>query len=503
MRAWRAGQQFRGPGRGSTPLLGARDGPDGSLQALPARRTATARRLAASRGRRRVRYNVVPMLEALSDKLSGVFQKLGSHGTITEKDLDDAMREVRIALLEADVNFKVVRQFIATVRERALGAEVLKSLTGPQQVIAIVNEELVNILGGSQATLQLASKPPTVIMLVGLKGSGKTTTAAKLAMHLRKQGAKPMLVAADPYRVAAGEQLKSLGRQLSMPVVEGSDGQSLTQLCAASLAEAKRQAATVVIVDTAGRSTIDGEMMSEITAMRTALEPDEIILVLDAMTGQEAVNVAQEFHHQLTVTGIIVSKMDGDARGGAVLSIRAVTGLPVKFIGVGEKSDALEPFYPDRFASRILGMGDMLGLIERAKEAISEQDVEAIEKKMKSRQLDLEDFLLQFQRIKRMGPLSQLVEMIPGMGQVKRQMKVDDLDDGFWKRAEAVVYSMTPEERKHPEIINGSRRKRIALGSGTTPQEVNRLLNQWKEAKKIMQTFANNRSGFLNIFGGR
>ncbi len=443
------------------------------------------------------------MLEALSDKLSGVFQKLGSHGTITEKDLDEAMREVRIALLEADVNFKVVRQFIATVRERALGAEVLKSLTGPQQVIAIVNEELVNILGGAQATLQLASKPPTVIMLVGLKGSGKTTTAAKLGLHLRKQGAKPMLVAADPYRMAAGEQLKSLGRQLSMPVFEGSDGQSLPQVCEASLAEAKRQAATVVIVDTAGRSTIDGEMMSEITAMRGALAPDEIILVLDAMTGQEGVNVAQEFHNQLGVTGIVVTKMDGDARGGAVLSIRAVTGLPVKFIGVGEKSDALEPFYPDRFASRILGMGDMLGLIERAKEAISEQDVQAIEKKMKNRQLDLEDFLLQFQRIKRMGPLSQLVEMIPGMGQVKRQMKVDDLDDGFWNRAEAVVYSMTPEERKHPEVINGSRRKRIAAGSGTTPQEVNRLLNQWKEAKKIMQTFATNRSGFLNIFGGR
>jgi signal recognition particle subunit SRP54 len=443
------------------------------------------------------------MLEALSDRLGGVFQKLGSHGTITEKDLDEAMREVRIALLEADVNFKVVRQFIASVRERALGAEVLRSLTGPQQVISIVNEELVNILGGSQSTLQLASKPPTVIMLIGLKGSGKTTTAAKLALHLRKQGARPMLVAADPYRMAAGEQLKSLGKQLGMPVFEGGDGQSLPKICEASLAEAKRQAATVVLVDTAGRSTVDGEMMTEIGEMRSALDPNEIILVLDAMTGQEAVNVAQEFHDQLNVTGIVVTKMDGDARGGAVLSIRAVTGIPVKFMGTGEKSDALEPFYPDRFASRILGMGDMLGLIERAKEAISEDDVQAIEKKMKNKQLDLEDFLVQFQRIKKMGPLTQLVDMIPGLGQVKRQMKVSDLDDGFWKRAEAVVYSMTPEERKHPEIINGSRRKRIAAGSGTTPQEVNRLLNQWKEAKKIMQTFAGNRSGFLNMFGGR
>jgi len=443
------------------------------------------------------------MLEALSDKLSGVFQKLGSHGTINEKDLDEAMREVRIALLEADVNFKVVRQFIASVRERALGAEVLKSLTGPQQVIGIVNEELVNILGGSPSTLQLASKPPTVIMLVGLKGSGKTTTAAKLGLHLRKSGAKPMLVAADPYRMAAGEQLKSLGKQLGMPVFAGEDGQKLPDLCTASLKEAQRQGATVVIVDTAGRSTIDGEMMTEITQMRDALNPHEVILVLDAMTGQEAVNVAQEFHNQLNVTGIVASKMDGDARGGAVLSIRAVTGLPVKFIGTGEKADALEPFFPDRFASRILGMGDLVSLIEKAKDSISDQDVKAIEKKMKSKSLDLEDFMQQFQRLKKMGPMNQLVDMLPGMGQIKRQMKVDSFDEGFWNKAEAVVYSMTPQERKHPEIINGSRRRRIATGSGTTPQEVNQLLNQWKEAKKIMQGFANNRSGFLNLFGGR
>jgi signal recognition particle subunit SRP54 len=443
------------------------------------------------------------MLEALSDKLSGVFQKLGSHGTISEKDLDEAMREVRIALLEADVNFKVVRQFIASVRERALGAEVLKSLTGPQQVVGIVNEELVNILGGSPSTLQLASKPPTVIMLVGLKGSGKTTTAAKLALHLRKSGAKPILIAADPYRVAAGEQLKQLGKQLGMPVFTGEEGQKLPDLCSASLKEAQRQGATVVIVDTAGRSTIDGELMSEISQMHAALKPNEVILVLDAMTGQEAVNVAQEFHNQLNVTGIIASKMDGDARGGAVLSIRAVTGLPVKFIGTGEKADALEPFFPDRFASRILGMGDLVSLIEKAKDAISDQDVKAIEKKMKSKSLDLEDFMTQFQRIKKMGPLNQLVDMLPGMGQIKRQMKVDSFDEGFWDKAEAVVYSMTPRERRHPEIINGSRRRRIATGSGTTPQEVNQLLNQWKEAKKIMQGFASNRSGFMNLFGGR
>jgi signal recognition particle subunit SRP54 len=303
--------------------------------------------------------------------------------------------------------------------------------------------------------------------------------------------------------MAAGEQLRALARQLNLPVFAGDEGQALPELCAASLKDAQRQNATVVIVDTAGRSTIDGEMMSEVSAMSAALKPNETILVLDAMTGQEAVNVAQEFHDQLGVTGIIVSKMDGDARGGAVLSIRAVSGLPVKFMGTGEKADALEPFFPDRFASRILGMGDMLSLIDRAKEAISDDDVQAIEKKMKSKGLDLEDFMTQFQRIKKMGPLNQLVDMLPGMGQIKRQMKVDSFDDSFWDRAEAVVYSMTPQERKRPEIINGSRRKRIAAGSGTTPQEVNQLLNQWKEAKKIMQGFANNRSGLLNIFGGR
>ena len=443
------------------------------------------------------------MLDSLSDKLTGVFSRLGSRGTITEKDLDEAMREVRIALLEADVNFKVVRQFIAAVRERALGQEVVKSVTGPQMVVGIVNEELIKILGGDPSTLKLASKPPTVIMLVGLKGSGKTTTAAKLGLHMRKQGQKALLVAADPYRMAATDQLKSLGKQLQMPVVTPEEGQSVADLCSASLKEASRQGASVVIVDTAGRSTIDTELMQEVTDARKALDPTEVILVLDAMTGQEAVNVAQEFHEQLGVTGIIVSKMDGDARGGAVLSIRAVSGLPVKFIGTGEKSDALEAFIPERFAGRILGMGDVVGLIEKAKDEISQEDVDALEKKMKNKQLDLNDFITQFQRIKKMGPMNQLLDMLPGMGQIKKQMKVESFDDSFWNKAEAVVYSMTPEERAHPEIINGSRRKRIARGSGTTPQEVNQLLNQWKEAKKIMQQFANNRSVFSTLFGGR
>ena len=437
------------------------------------------------------------MLEALSERLQGVFRKLGSKGTVREADLDEALREVRIALLEADVNFKVVREFIAGVRERALGADVLQSLTGPQQVIKIVNEKLVDILGENQAGLQFATKPPTAIMLVGLKGSGKTTTAAKLALQLRKQGQKPLLVAADPYRVAGGEQLQALGRQLNVPVAGGDGELKPDKLAKHALAEAQRLGATALIIDTPGHAGIDTEVMSELGELRKSFSPSETLLVVDAMTGQEAVNIAQEVDEALGITGFIMTKMDGDARGGAALSIRAVTGLPIKFIGVGEKVDALEPFIPDRFASRILGMGDMLGLIERAKEAISEQDVQAIEKKMKSKSLDLEDFIIQIQQVKRMGPISQLVDMIPGLASVKSQLKLGEVDDTFWTKAEAVVYSMTPEERRHPEIINGSRRRRIASGSGATPQEVNRLLNQWKEAKKLAQAVAAGRGPSL------
>ncbi len=341
-------------------------------------------------------------------------------------------------------------------------------------------------------------------MLVGLKGSGKTTTAAKLALHLRKQGAQPLLVAADPYRMAAGEQLQALGKQLGMPVFAGDRGpgapRSLQGVARRGEAPGARRC---VIVDTAGRSTIDGEMMTEVSAMSASLKPNETILVLDAMTGQEAVNVATGVPRRSSTSRASSSRRWTATRAAAPCSRSAPSrGLPVKFMGTGEKSDALEPFFPDRFASRILGMGDMLGLIEKAKDAISEEDVQAIEKKMKSKTLDLEDFIIQFQRIKKMGPLNQLVDMIPGMAQVKRQMKVDSFDDSFWSKAEAVVYSMTPQERKHPEIINGSRRRRIATGSGTTPQEVNQLLNQWKEAKKIMQAFAGNRAGFLSMFGG-
>jgi signal recognition particle subunit SRP54 len=441
------------------------------------------------------------MLEALSERLQGVFRKLGSKGTVREEDLDEALREVRIALLEADVNFKVVREFIAGVRERALGAEVLQSLTGPQQVIKIVNEELVRILGENQAGLQFAPKPPTAIMLVGLKGSGKTTTAAKLALHLRKQGQKPLLVAADPYRVAGGEQLQALGRQLNVPVAGGGDGGLKPETLAKdALAEAQRLGATVLIVDTPGHAGIDADAMSELGGLRKSFSPSETLLVVDAMTGQEAVNIAQEVDEALGITGFIMTKMDGDARGGAALSIRAVTGLPIKFLGVGEKVDALEPFIPDRFASRILGMGDILSLVEKAAQTIGQDDVQRLERKLRSKTLDLEDFMIQIQQMKKMGPISQLVEMIPGLASVKSQLNLDNVDDSFWNKAEAVVYSMTPEERRHPEIINGSRRKRIARGSGTTPQEVNRLLNQWKEAKKLAQAVAAGRGpSLLNL----
>lgn len=441
------------------------------------------------------------MLEALTDKLQGVFRRLGSHGTITESDLDEALREVRIALLEADVNFKVVRQFINSVRERALGAEVLKSLTGPQQVISIVHEELVRILGESGTSLALASRPPSVIILVGLKGSGKTTTAAKLALHLRKQGAAPLLVAADPHRVAAGEQLLALGRQLRIPVFGQNGFSRLRDLAQAALAEARQIGASVLLVDTAGYAQVSEDLLADVAELRDLFSPTEVLLVVDAMTGQEAVNVAEEFDRVLNITGLIITKMDGDARGGAALSIRAVTGLPVKFLGVGEKVDAIEPFYPDRLASRVLGMGDVLSLTEKAKEAMQDADVSEIERKVRTQTMDLGDFVEQLQRVRKMGPLTQVLEMIPGFSSVRGQISDEELDEVHLRRLEAMVYSMTPDERRNPSVIDGSRRRRIARGSGTTPQDVNRLLNQWKEAKKLMHAVAaGRRPGALRLF---
>ena len=440
------------------------------------------------------------MFDALSEKLQKVFGRLSSHGTVTEKDLDEALREVRVALLEADVNFRVVREFVSKVRERASGAEVLQSLTGPQQVIAIVNEELTSMLGGSQANIAQASQPPTVILLLGLKGGGKTTFSAKLALHLRKSGGRPLLVAADPYRVAASQQLQTLGRQHNVPVYAG-DMTDFNALAKEALEEARRVGATYVIVDSAGHVQVDEDVVEEIHTLEGAFQPHETLLVVDAMTGQEAVHVAEEFGNATTVTGFVLTKLDGDARGGAALSIRAITGLPIKFIGTGERADALEAFHPERFASRILGMGDVLTLIERAQQSLGEEDVVALGKRMKSNQMDLNDFVTQLQRVRKMGPLGELMGMIPGLGGMKRQLQTTEIDDTFFKRAEAIVFSMTPEERRRPEIINGSRRKRIASGSGTTPQDVNQLLKQWKEAKKIMQMMASGRTA--KMFGIR
>ena len=432
------------------------------------------------------------MFDALSDRLQRVFSRLSSHGTVTEKDLDEALREVRVALLEADVNFRVVREFISAVRERASGTEVLKSLTGPQQVIAIVNEELTKMLGGSQETLAV-STPPTVILLLGLKGSGKTTFASKLAVHLRRSGGRPMLVAADPYRVAAAEQLQTLGRQHDVPTFTG-DLTDFPKLAHDALAEAKRLSATAMIVDSAGYLQLDEDVTQDLTQLQQSFAPHETLLVVDAMTGQEAVHVAEEFRRVAPVTGFVLTKLDGDARGGAALSIRAMTGLPIKFIGTGERADALEPFHPERFASRILGMGDVLTLIEKAQQSVDQDEMVDFGKRAKANQLDLNDFVHQLQQVRKMGPLGDLVGMIPGMGGIKRQLQTTEIDDTFFKRAEAIVFSMTPQERRHPDIINGSRRRRIANGSGTTPQDVNQLLKQWKEARKLMQMMASGRT---------
>ena len=427
------------------------------------------------------------MFEVLSERLGSVFKRLGSKGRLTEKDVDDALREVRLALLEADVNFKVVKDFIARLRERSLGSEVLESLTPSQQVIKVVNEELTIILGGAPSHLAQAPRPPTVMMLVGLQGSGKTTTAAKLALHLRSSGQRPLLVAADLRRPAAVEQLVTLGKGLEIPVYRADT--KPVSVCAQALKRAKELAATWVIADTGGRLHIDGAMMKEVAEIKRELKPDEVLLVVDAMTGQDAVRAAEEFHAKLGLSGLILTKMDGDARGGAALSIKAVTGVAVKFIGTGEKLDALETFHPDRLASRILGMGDMLTLVERAEKTFDEERARKLEKKVRHATLDLEDFLGQLREMQKMGSLSQLMEMIPGLSSVARRAP-DAVDEGRLKVIEAVILSMTPQERRSPEIIDGSRRRRIARGSGTTPHEINQLLNQFRQTQKLMKQMA-------------
>ena len=424
------------------------------------------------------------MFETLSEKLGAVFKRLSGKGKLTEKDVDEALREVRLALLEADVNFKVVKDFVSRVRERAVGVEVLQSLTPGQQVVKIVNEELTVTLGGGQQKLKHAAQPPTVLMLVGLQGAGKTTTAAKLALHLRRSGQRPLMVAADPYRPAAREQLVTLGKQLDIPVF--SNGGSVVDVCTKALKRAKEIAASIVIVDTAGRLHIDNELMNELAELNKNLHPTEILLVADAMTGQEAVRIAEEFHKTVGLTGVILTKMDGDARGGAALSITSVAGVPIKFIGIGEKTDALEPYHPERMASRILGMGDVLSLIEKAESASDMQKVQELERKVRHGSFDLQDFLEQLQQLKKMGPLGQLMELIPGFSGLARKLPAG-LDEKQPKKIEAIILSMTPEERHNPSIIDGSRRRRVARGSGTTPQDVNQLLNQHRQMQKLMK----------------
>jgi signal recognition particle subunit SRP54 len=425
------------------------------------------------------------MFETLSDRLNDTFGRLSKKGRLTEQDVDHAMREVRRALLEADVNFKVAKEFVATVRERAVGQDVLKSLTPAQTAISIVNEELINILGQEREPLRQADRPPQILMLVGLQGSGKTTHAAKLASHLRKEGRNPIMVAADVYRPAAVNQLQSLGRQINIPVYEEGTQQDPVNIARNGVAFAVERGYNPVIIDTAGRLQIDERMMQELVNVQNRVNPTEILLVADAMTGQEAVNVAETFNERLDVTGLILTKMDGDARGGAALSIRSVTGIPIKFIGTGEKIDALEPFYPERLASRILGMGDVLSLIERAQEQTTEDDAKRLQDRLVKGQFDLEDFLDQLQKVKKMGPLSQLMEMIPGLGSQLRQAKAEISDDDY-RSIEAIIRSMTPHERRNPRIIDGRRRRRIARGSGTSREEVSQLIKQFDEMQKMM-----------------
>lgn len=430
------------------------------------------------------------MFESLSDRLQGIFDRLGKRGILTEQDVDVALREVRVALLEADVNFKVVKDFLARVRERAIGAEVHKSLTPGQAVVKIVHEELLKTLGEG-GRLDLGGPPPRVIMLVGLQGAGKTTLAAKLALRLRSDGRKPLMVACDTYRPAAITQLETLGKQLNIPVFSESDKVPPPQIAQHAIQKAVQTASDIVIIDTAGRLQIDERMMAEVEEIKAKVKPAEVLLVADSMTGQEAVNIADTFNKRVGITGLVLTKVDGDARGGAAISMRAVTGVPIKFLSAGEKPDALEPFYPDRLASRILGMGDVLTLIEKAQAQFDEtQAAEAAEKMMTAR-FDLEDFLNQIQQIKKMGPLNDLLGMIPGMKDLTKQMPAD-MTEKQMKRVEAIISSMTRDERREPDLLNASRKRRVAKGSGTSVQEINQLLTQFREAQKMMKQLASN-----------
>jgi signal recognition particle subunit SRP54 len=439
------------------------------------------------------------MFDNLSDKLDSVFRKLKGHGKLSEKNIEAGLKEVRLALLEADVHYRVAKKFVADVKKRALGQEVLASLTPGQQVIKIVNEELTELMGSSHEDLNLAGPSPAALMMVGLQGSGKTTTAGKLAVYLRNKGRKPFLVPADVYRPAAIDQLKKLGSQLDVPVFSSSADMDPVQICREAKTDAHRQGCDTMLIDTAGRLHVDEELMNELSRINKELKPSEILLVADAMTGQDAVNIAKSFDETLDIGGVVLTKMDGDARGGAALSIKSITGKPIKFIGVGEKLNELEPFHPDRLASSILGMGDVLTLIEKAQDAVDEKKAAELEKKLRKSQFTLEDFRDQMVQIRKMGSLSDIMKMIPGMGKMK-QLKNLDVDESEFVRIEAIINSMTPRERRQHTIINGSRRRRIAKGSGTRIQDVNRLLKNYTQMLKMLKKM--NKGGMRGMPSG-
>ena len=429
------------------------------------------------------------IFEGLSDKLQNAFGKLRSKGKLTEADVKTAMREVKMALLEADVNFKVVKDFVKVVQERCVGEEVLKSLTPGQMVVKIVNEELTALMGDVQSKLTYSPQPPTVIMMVGLQGAGKTTTSGKLGGYLKKDGKSPLLVACDVYRPAAIKQLQVVGEKLDLPVFAMGDQVSPVEIAKKALEYAKSHSNDVVIIDTAGRLHVDEVLMQELKDIKTQVNPQEILLVVDSMTGQDAVNVSESFNEILGIDGVVLTKLDGDTRGGAALSIRAVTQKPIKFIGMGEKLDNLEPFYPDRMASRILGMGDVLSLIEKAESALDMEKAKELGQKLKKNEMDFEDFLMQLEQVQNLGPLDKLLELVPGMGNIKGQIGDLDSKGKEINRTKAIIQSMTLEERRNPQILNASRKKRIARGSGTSVQDVNRLIKQFNEMKKMMKMF--------------
>lgn len=440
------------------------------------------------------------IFESLSDKLQNAFKSLKGRGKLSEKDIDAAMREIKLALLDADVNFKVVKDFVKHVKERAIGSEVMDSLTPAQQVIKIVNDELTNLMGGVQSKLSYASTPPTVIMLVGLQGAGKTTTIAKLGKQIKKEGHMPMAVAADVYRPAAVKQLQVVGEQADIAVYAEEGVQDPVGIAKRAIEKAKVLGNDVVLIDTAGRLHIDEVLMQELKNIQSSIPIQEILLVVDAMTGQDAVNVAQNFNETLGIDGVILTKLDGDARGGAALSIKSITQKPIKYVALGEKLDALEPFHPDRMASRILGMGDVLSLIEKAQENFDEKRARELEQKIKKQEFDFNDFLEQMQQIKKMGSLKSILQMMPGM---PKEIKDMDIDDKQMDRVQAIIYSMTPKERENPDIINASRRKRIAQGCGMDIREINRLIKQFNESKKMMKQITKMQSGGMGKKGKR